>query len=446
MRDRARASADAQVAGCLRAFEAESDFVARALRRQGVRPHDVEDLAQDVFLILCRRWRDLDHRRPLRAWLSGVIVKVAQQYRRRVGRFVPAGILDREDGLPPMDDQLGAAWAQTIVSRALARLPEKQRAVVVMHDLDGVPMREVAERLGVPLFTAYTRLRAGRLSLAAAIENRDRDSSVKAFFGVVSRWGVWLSAAAAVSLALVLARAPLWERAVASQRSAGAQPLSPARGLVGHWTFDGAGGVVRDLSGGGNDCLVRSTDGAAHARSIAGVSGQALDLDGKAWLECPHADRLARLGTELTISLWVRIPEDGVDGRQALVTRQLEESGDRLFSLRFQRERVEFLSHVWKTLLGRPYAGRGWTHVAAVRDANGTRLYFDGALAGRTGRITPGSLGGGKGALIVGGQVNGPEPGPAQDRFRGAIDELSIYDRALPRSEILALARRQPPR
>jgi hypothetical protein len=202
--------------------------------------------------------------------------------------------------------------------------------------------------------------------------------------------------------------------------------------------------VAADRSGAGNDWLLRSTDGAPHGRRIEGVAGGALELDGMAWLECPRADRLARLETEVTIALWIQTPALGVDSRQALVTRQLDESGDRLFSLRFQRQRLEFLSHVWKTLLGRPYTGRGWTHVAAVRDATGTRLYLDGVLAGRTRRITPGRIGGGRGALVVGGQVNGPEPGPAQDRFEGAIDELRIYDRALQAAEIAALARPMP--
>jgi hypothetical protein len=82
--------------------------------------------------------------------------------------------------------------------------------------------------------------------------------------------------------------------------------------------------------------------------------------------------------------------------------------------------------------------------VAAVRDAAGTRLYVDGALVGRNQRTQPGAVGGGTGALIIGGQVNGPEPRRAQDLFRGAVDEVVLYDRALTAGEIDALAATAP--
>jgi RNA polymerase sigma-70 factor (ECF subfamily) len=438
--DAARAETP-EVAGCLRAFETESDFVCRALRRQGVRAGDIEDLAQDVFVVLCRRWPGLDHERPLRPWLSGVIVKVAQQYRKREGRFVPVGLVDGEDPQQPADDQLGSVRARALVTRALARLPDKQRAVLIMHDLDGVPMREVAARLAVPLFTAYTRLRDGRRRLSATIEglHPTRRWVVARALARLQPW--WIVVTALVAVALGVA---LWP--AAPRRADETDRTPPTRGLVGYWRFDGrAGTVALDSSGGGNDCVLRSTDGALHGRWVDGVRGGALALDGKAWLECPRVGRLAQLDTEVTIALWIRT-STGAVARQALVTRQLEQSGDRLFSLRLQGQRLEFLSHVWKTLLGRPYRGDGWTHVAAVRDAAGTRLYVDGVLVGRSARTTPGTIGGGTGPLVVGGQVNGPEPGPAQDRFRGSLDELLVYDRALPGREIAALAARVQPR
>jgi RNA polymerase sigma-70 factor (ECF subfamily) len=454
----ARAGASAEVAACLRAFESESDYVHRALLRRGVPPGDAEDLAQDVFLILWRRWPELDHGRPLRPWLSGVVVKVAQQYRKREGRFVPAGLVDREDRLRASDDQLGGARARALVLRSLAKLPEKQRTLVIKHDLEGQPMRELAAQLGVPLFTAYTRLRSGRKNLAAAIEElqarpRRMGVTVLGRLGeLLARWrwraGVCLGAAglAAVGLALAPGHSSRPAGRAAESAAAGqADSRSLARGLVGYWRFDErAGDLVADRSGAGNDCLLRSTNGQPHGRRVEGVAGGALELDGKGWLECPGAGRLAQLETELTIALWVRAGE-GPESRQALVTRQLDTSGDRLFSLRLQHQRVEFLSHVWKTQLGRPFAGTGWTHLAAVRDAAGTRLYLNGVEVGRNARTAPGRIGGGSGALIVGGQVNGPEPAMAHDRFRGSLDELVVYGRALPAPEIAALAARVQP-
>ena len=49
----------------------------------------------------------------------------------------------------------------------LAKL--RRRAVLVMHELDGVPVRDVAAALGIPLFTVYSRLRKARRELGTAV-------------------------------------------------------------------------------------------------------------------------------------------------------------------------------------------------------------------------------------------------------------------------------------
>jgi RNA polymerase sigma-70 factor (ECF subfamily) len=49
--------------------------------------------------------------------------------------------------------------------KILDELPEEQRAVVVLHELEEVRMAEVATLLGCPLFTAYSRLRLARRRL-----------------------------------------------------------------------------------------------------------------------------------------------------------------------------------------------------------------------------------------------------------------------------------------
>jgi RNA polymerase sigma-70 factor (ECF subfamily) len=48
-------------------------------------------------------------------------------------------------------------------------VPLGRRAVVIMYDLDDMPMREVARVLSIPLFTAYSRLRKGRKEFAHAV-------------------------------------------------------------------------------------------------------------------------------------------------------------------------------------------------------------------------------------------------------------------------------------
>jgi RNA polymerase sigma-70 factor (ECF subfamily) len=437
------ATASVPPAPCLRAFETEIDFILSSLRRQGVGPTDAEDLAQEIFVIMWRRWTEYDDGRPLRPWIAGIAYKVAARYRSRSRRFLPRGLLEVPDPRPGQDDQLASARARVLLDLALARLTASQRALVVMHDLEGAPIRDIAALQGVPLFTAYTRLRAGRKNLARAMvalqAQRGRSGSAVPLARSLGSAASWLAVTGALAALALLAAA--WPRASRPEgQRAGAGPIA-------RWTFDEphASTRARDLSGNGHDCQLRDggPGGDPGEAWTAGVRGGALALDGRHWLECPDFDRQGRLTTGLTIALWMRA-ESGA-GRQVLVTRQLGATGDRRFSLRLQDGSLELLSHVWQRLLRRPYPRPPgvWAHVAAVRDRAGTRLYVDGVLAGHNTQTNPLALGGAGTPLLIGGQINGPEAaGRAQDLFRGAIDELAIYDRPLTTEEIRTLAAR----
>jgi RNA polymerase sigma-70 factor, ECF subfamily len=154
---------------CIDAFQSEFDYLCRTLRRLGVRPDDLEDDAHEVFLVLDRKWHDYDASRPLRPYLFGIAFRVVAARRRREHREVP-GTMDaiQSSELRP-DDALEAADARALVLSALDRVPLPRRAVFVMHDIDEIPMRDVAHALSLPLFTGYSRLRKARREFEAAI-------------------------------------------------------------------------------------------------------------------------------------------------------------------------------------------------------------------------------------------------------------------------------------
>ena len=56
-----------------------------------------------------------------------------------------------------------------LVHRALEEVDVERRAVLILYELDEVPMKEIAVALGIPLFTAYSRLRVAREELTVAI-------------------------------------------------------------------------------------------------------------------------------------------------------------------------------------------------------------------------------------------------------------------------------------
>jgi RNA polymerase sigma-70 factor (ECF subfamily) len=173
-------NAAARIAGCVAAFETEVDFVYRALRRYGVSGADAEDLAQEVFLVMWRRWSDYDPGRPLRPWLIGIAFRVASDFRRRRRPEVPLGFVDAEDDAGHPEDELAAGRARALVRRALGSLPEKQRAVLIMHELDGVPMQEIAAELDAPLTTLYSRLVSARKAFAKTVRRMAAPGAVTA--------------------------------------------------------------------------------------------------------------------------------------------------------------------------------------------------------------------------------------------------------------------------
>jgi RNA polymerase sigma-70 factor (ECF subfamily) len=171
-----RSAEPAPVVGddCVRAFDRDLDYVFETLRRLGAPPSEVEDLAHEVFVVLFRNWPTLDLTRPLRPYLFGVSFRIVCAHRRRRVREVPHPGPDLEDAGPSPERALQAHEAESLLRAALERVPLPRRAVLIMHELDGVPITEVAKALSITRFGAYARLRKGHRELAAALRSFER--------------------------------------------------------------------------------------------------------------------------------------------------------------------------------------------------------------------------------------------------------------------------------
>lgn len=161
--------------GCLAVYERELDYIFETLRRLGASPREIEDLAQEVFLVLYRNWQDLDADRPFRPYLFAIAFRIVCAHRRRRRREVPLADLDTEDRTIGPEESLQAKESTQLLMAALATVPLARRAVVIMHDLDGCPMVDVAERLSLTRFGAYARLRKARKELATALRRLLRE-------------------------------------------------------------------------------------------------------------------------------------------------------------------------------------------------------------------------------------------------------------------------------
>lgn len=168
MSDRVRVLTSTQHGGHLdfeEIYRAHYDFVWRTLRRMGVSERDVMDAGQKVFIIAHQRLPAFDGRSTLKTWLCGIALRVASDYRRSavVHREVlvaetPAGASSEPEQLQRLETQERLA----VLDEVLAELPDDQRAVFVLFELEELPGKEIAALLGMPEGTMRSRLRLAR--------------------------------------------------------------------------------------------------------------------------------------------------------------------------------------------------------------------------------------------------------------------------------------------
>lgn len=153
-------------------FEGELDYVFATLRRLGVADRDLDDLCQEVFLRVHAQLEQYDATRPLRPWLFGITLGVASNYGRLArhrAELVPE-IAEISDPGQPADESIAEHEERALVHEALQSVPLHQRAVLMLHEMDGFPIPEVALALAIGTNTAYSRLRLGRDAFRAAMK------------------------------------------------------------------------------------------------------------------------------------------------------------------------------------------------------------------------------------------------------------------------------------
>ncbi|HZY87433.1 MAG TPA: sigma-70 family RNA polymerase sigma factor [Gemmataceae bacterium] len=184
-------------------------MVLGTCRRVLRHPQDAEDAFQATFLVLARKAGAIGKRESVGSWLYKVAYRAALRARARAARQPRSGAAWPEPAAPearrPADD------LRPVLDAELNRLPEKYRAPLVLHYLEGKTVEQAARELGCPSGTLASRLARGRELL------RDR----------LARRGVALTAA-------------LFGAGLAGQAAAGPVPTALALGAA-HGALAGAG-------------------------------------------------------------------------------------------------------------------------------------------------------------------------------------------------------------
>jgi RNA polymerase sigma-70 factor, ECF subfamily len=145
-------------------YETNADYVWRSLRRLGVPPSDLPDLSHDVFVVAWKQRAHLDQGRSTKAWLFGVAFRVASSHRRRSWfRRRKDWEIDTVAGSGVDPEQQAVLQAElNRLQTALEEVPLKVRGVLLLHDFDEVPLKDIATELGLKLQTAYSQLALAR--------------------------------------------------------------------------------------------------------------------------------------------------------------------------------------------------------------------------------------------------------------------------------------------
>ena len=131
-----------------------------------------EDLLQETFLRIHQRLAALGDEERIEAWVFQIARnQVKDHYRARSRRRhdVPLEIEPAEPSAPRESSNRNEAVAGWL-SAAIDNLPERYRQAVSLYELQGLPQAEIAERLGISLSGAKSRVQRGREKLKQALE------------------------------------------------------------------------------------------------------------------------------------------------------------------------------------------------------------------------------------------------------------------------------------
>jgi RNA polymerase sigma-70 factor (ECF subfamily) len=150
-------------------LERHEGVVLRVLRLMGVPAQDREDVAQEVFVRAFRHLHGFQHGRSFSAWIYRISVNAAHDYRAGRGRREGESPLDDHDEAADRGHGPEGAARQADLRRRLLRameqLTDRERAVFVLRELEGLETREVARSLGISAITVRRHLGRARKRL-----------------------------------------------------------------------------------------------------------------------------------------------------------------------------------------------------------------------------------------------------------------------------------------
>ena len=154
-------------------FESYHERIYNCIYRLVGNPEEAHDLTQETFLRVYKHLHKFDPAQEFAPWLYRIAVNVCHDLARKRSRGNPASLeAEMEAGnfaepASPHNTERSAMHAQErkIIARALATLSEKERAAIILRDLEGLPTEEVARILGSTPTTVRSQISMARTKI-----------------------------------------------------------------------------------------------------------------------------------------------------------------------------------------------------------------------------------------------------------------------------------------
>ena len=141
--------------------------VARLVHALGIADSEADDLCQEIFLIVYRHLRSFRGEARLGTWIHRLATREAIRYaKRRRMRWALVELLSRaERPALPRDWAENEAARRQYLAQLLAQLPPERRLALVLFEIEGRSVDEIAEACGCAVNTVWTRIHRARLQL-----------------------------------------------------------------------------------------------------------------------------------------------------------------------------------------------------------------------------------------------------------------------------------------
>ena len=130
---------------------------------------DAEDLVQESFLAAYQYLDSFDATRPFGPWLMRIVLNRGANLRRSRARRETEPETDAVSPAPSALEESERSEARVVLTRALAKLSERQRTIVTLFDVDGLTSTEIGEMMALSAGTVRWHLHEARQTLRTAL-------------------------------------------------------------------------------------------------------------------------------------------------------------------------------------------------------------------------------------------------------------------------------------